>query len=314
MPDSCFAAGIWVHLRLPRIRPQQAPPHVPQRSPGPVRPQGTGRSEHRQGFRHHSFGEKHQGLRQRRDPRHRTRLPGQEPVRPDPEAGAGQAPGIAGRGQRERRHHQQGGVARRAARREADPGHQEHHRGGIGQGRRGQEHHGREPGTRAGGRRRERGHARRRHLRALAADHARHQRPAGIEGRQGPRAHGRPRHPGDLDRVPHRRGHPHGLARPDGDAGPRAVAEGNPLARHRLPDRRPAARHRRHPADPRAEGAGHRGNHRHDAAGDRAARCAQGPQDVREGRHPDPRHRGEHEHPHLLQLRPRGEHLRRRRR
>ena len=41
-------------------------------------------------------------------------------------------------------------------------------------------------------------------------------------------------------------------------------------------------------------------------------RRAQGPQDVREGRHSDPRHRREHEHPHLLQLRPRGAHLRRR--
>ena len=43
-------------------------------------------------------------------------------------------------------------------------------------------------------------------------------------------------------------------------------------------------------------------------------RRAQGPQDVREGRHPDPRHRREHGDPHLLELRPRRAHLRRRRR
>ena len=43
-------------------------------------------------------------------------------------------------------------------------------------------------------------------------------------------------------------------------------------------------------------GAGHRRGDRHDAAGHRADRRPQGPQDVREGGHPDPRHRGEHEH------------------
>ena len=59
------------------------------------------------------------------------------------------------------------------------------------------------------------------------------------------------------------------------------------LARPRLPDRRHAARHRRHPAHARAAGAGHRRGDRHDAAGHRAARRAQGPQDVREGRRAD---------------------------
>ena len=50
---------------------------------------------------------------------------------------------------------------------------------------------------------------------------------------------------------------------------------------------------------------GHRRRHRHDAAGHRADRRAQGPQDVREGRRADRRHRREHEHAHLLELRPR---------
>ena len=74
----------------------------------------------------------------------------------------------------------------------------------------------------------------------------------------------------------------------------------DPLGGPRLPGGRPAARHRRHPAHAGAEGAGDRRGDRHHAAGHRAAGCAQGPQDVREGRHPDPRHRGEHEHAHLL--------------
>ena len=59
---------------------------------------------------------------------------------------------------------------------------------------------------------------------------------------------------------------------------------------------------------------GHRRRDRHHAPGHRAHRRAQGPQDVREGRHPDPRHRREHGDPHLLELRPRRAHLRRRRR
>ena len=61
-------------------------------------------------------------------------------------------------------------------------------------------------------------------------------------------------------------------------------------------DRRPAAGHGRHPADARPARPGHRRGDRHDAAGHRAHRRAQGAQDVREGRHPDPRHRREHEH------------------
>ncbi len=53
---------------------------------------------------------------------------------------------------------------------------------------------------------------------------------------------------------------------------------------------------------------------RHHAAGHRAARRAQGPADVPEGRHPGARRRREHEHPRLLEVRPRGADLRRRRR
>ena len=84
--------------------------------------------------------------------------------------------------------------------------------------------------------------------------------------------------------------------------------------RSRLPDRRHAAGHRRHPADAVAARAGDRRGDRHDAAGHRAARREEGPQDVREGRHSDPRHRREHGHAYLLELRPRRAYLRRRRR
>jgi len=52
------------------------------------------------------------------------------------------------------------------------------------------------------------------------------------------------------------------------------------------------------------KGAGHRRGDRHDAAGHRADGCAQGAQDVREGRHQDRRYRGKHEHAHLLEMRP----------
>ena len=46
----------------------------------------------------------------------------------------------------------------------------------------------------------------------------------------------------------------------------------------------------------------HRRRHRHDAAGHRAARRAQGAQDVREGRRADRRHRREHVDPRLLEV------------
>jgi hypothetical protein len=101
------------------------------------------------------------------------------------------------------------------------------------------------------------------------------------------------------------------VARPDGDQALEQLLKRHALARPRLPGRRHAAGHRRHPAHAGAEGAGHRRGDRHHAAGHRPARRAQGPQDVREGRRAHPRHRREHEHPHLLEVRPRGAHLRR---
>ena len=133
-------------------------------------------------------------------------------------------------------------------------------------------------------------------------------------GRQDHGAAGKPRRAGVVDRLHDRSGRADGLARPDGHPGPAAAAGADQLARPRLPDRRHAAGHRRHPADPVAESAGDRRRDRHHAAGHRPAGRAQGPQDVREGRHPDPRRGGEHEHPHLLELRPRRGDLRRRRR
>ena len=77
------------------------------------------------------------------------------------------------RDQRHRKCELQDRFARRAARRQADPQRQEHHRRGLRQGRRRQVHHRGQPGAGAGRRRRARRHARRRHLRAVAADHAR---------------------------------------------------------------------------------------------------------------------------------------------
>ncbi len=162
-------------------------------------------------------------------------------------------------------------VARGAARREADPGREEHHRRRQRQGRRRQVDHRGQPRAGAGRRRRERRHARRRHLRAVAADDAGHRRPARIDRRQDARAARSLRPAGDVDRLPDRRRHADGLARADGDAGAGATAEGHQLARPRLPRRRPAAGHRRHPADAGAEGAGHRRRDRHHAAGHRAA-------------------------------------------
>ncbi len=50
--------------------------------------------------------------------------------------------------------------------------------------------------------------------------------------------------------------------------------------------------------------AGQRRDRRHDAAGHRAARRAQGPEDVPEGRRARARHRREHEHARLLEVRP----------
>src|SRR5574340_955706 len=75
-----------------------------------------------------------------------------------------------------------------------------------------------------------------------------------------------------------------------------------------------AARHRRHPAVTGPASAGHRRRDRDHPAGHCADGCAQGSQDVREGRHQDRGHCGKHEHAHLLQMRTRRTHLRRGRR
>src|SRR5207244_2775990 len=105
-----------------------------------------------------------------------------------------------------------------------------------------------ELGSRAGGGRSERWGARCRYLWTLAADDARHRRSARVQRRQDARAYDGPRHPGDLDRLSHRHRYPDGLARADGDPGPRTAPQGHPLEGRRLPHRRHAARNRRHPA------------------------------------------------------------------
>ena len=108
-----------------------------------------------------------------------------------------------------------------------DSGRQEHRRGRLRQGRRRQVDDRGQPRARARGGRRDGRRARRGHLRPVAADDARHRRPAGVEGRQDARADGRPRRAGDVDRLPDRRRHADGVARPDGDAGARAAPQGH---------------------------------------------------------------------------------------
>ena len=171
-------------------------------------------------------------------------------------------------------HRDQGHQPRGAARRAADAQRQEHHRGGLGQGRRRQEHDRRQPGAGAGRRRRERRPARRRHLRPEPAHDDGHPRPSRERRRQDHGAAGEPRRAGHVDRLPGRPGRSHDLARPDGHPGAGAAAAPDQLEGPRLPDRRHAARHRRHPADAVAAGADDRRGDRHDAAGHRAARRA----------------------------------------
>ena len=109
-------------------------------------------------------------------------------------------------------------------------------------------------------------------------------RAAGLARRQAARAARGPRRARDVDRLPDRGRAADGLARPDGDPGPRPAPGRNELGRARLSGRRHAAGHRRHPADPVAAGAGERRRDRHDTAGHRTARRAQGLEDVPEGR------------------------------
>ena len=272
------------------------------------------RSEHRARPRRVEIGAQPARRRRPRQRRHRTRLPGPQPDRPDPPRRGRRDPRAARRRERQRQRVSEDRRAHRAARREAAAWRQEHHRGCLGQGRGRQEHHRGQPRAGAGRRGRAGRHARCRHLRPLAAADARHLGQARERRRQDARADGRPRHPGELDRLPDRHRHADGLARPDGHAGAGAAAARDELARPRLPDRRHAARHRRHPPDAVAEDPGDRRGDRHHAAGHRAARRPQGAEDVREGGHPDPRHRREHGDPRLHELRPRRAHLRCRRR
>ena len=81
-------------------------------------------------------------------------------------------------------------------------------------------------------------HPGRRYLWAQPTDDARPRGAAPLRSRrQASGAPGSPWHQGDVDRFPGRRRAGRGLARADGDAGARATAQGDPLARRRLPDR-----------------------------------------------------------------------------
>ena len=145
-------------------------------APGPL---GRHRPQHGQGFRQHQGREEPAGERRRRLVRRRTGLPGQEPD-PGP-AQARWSPrrkGVAGVQNvsvnittKVVAHAVQRGVAAAAQR-------QEHHRRRLRQGRRGQEHHGRQPGAGAGRRGRRRRPAGCRHLRPQPADDDGHRRPA----------------------------------------------------------------------------------------------------------------------------------------
>ena len=193
--------------------------------------------------------------------------------------------------------------------------HPQRHRRGLGQGRRRQVDHRGQPRAGPGARRSPGRAARRRHLRPQPAPHdGAAGRTAGQPRRQAHPAARGARHQGHVDRLPDRGRAADGLARPDGHAGPAAVAQRHRLGRARLPHRRHAARHGRHPAHAVAARARQRRGDRDHAAGHRAARRAQGPADVPEGQRAGARHRREHEHSRLLELRARRADLRQRRR
>ena len=197
-------------------------------------------------FRLDQIDPQNQGRRQQRFRRCPAGVSGQKPARIPAQAGARPGGAAAGRWPGHGDHQPESRLTLGAARRQAGPRRQEHHRDRHRQGRCRQVDDGGQPGLGTGRRGGAGRCARCRHLRAVAADDARHQRPAGIEGRQDAGADRGLRPAGDVDRVPDRRGHADGLARADGDAGARAVAQGHQLARPRLPAGRHAARHRRH--------------------------------------------------------------------
>ena len=147
------------------------------------------------------------------DRRRPARLSGEDAAREPAQADRRRGRGDARRGPGHRQHVAEDHVALGPARREARSRRQEHHRGGERQGRRRQVDDRGQPGARARGGRRAGRRARRRHLRAVAADDARHRRPAGIEGRQDAGAARGLRAAGDVDRLPDRSGHADGLAR-----------------------------------------------------------------------------------------------------
>ena len=93
-----------------------------------------------------------------------------EPIRKEITAKLKSLPGV---GSGERQRHDENRSARRAARRETRPRRAQHHRGGVRQGRRRQEHDRRQPRARARGRRCERRRAGRGHLWPVAAHDAR---------------------------------------------------------------------------------------------------------------------------------------------
>ena len=168
-----------------------------------------------------------QGRGRRRVGGCRARLPGADAARTDPQARRQRLRALPGVGGGHRQRDGEDRRARRAARRQARARREEHHRRRFGERRGGQIDDRGQPRARPRGRRRRGRRARCRYLRPIAADDARHRWTARIERWQAPRADGRPWHPGDLDRVSHRRRHADGLARADGDAGAGAVAQGH---------------------------------------------------------------------------------------
>ncbi len=228
--------------------------HVPSspdsRSAAAAGPAAGRRSEHRSRFRLHEATPQPQGAGRRGQLRRRAGLSRRQPDR-CAARGAGRSGAVgAGRRQRQRRRDDQDHRPRRPARRATAAGGEEHHRGGVRQGRRRQEHDGRQPGAGALGRRRDRRPARCGHLRPQPAADAGHPWASGEHRWPDDGAAGIARPATDVDRFPGRGRPGDGLARSDGDAGAGSAAAPDALARSGLPRDRYAAGHRRHPARP----------------------------------------------------------------
>eukprot|EP00166_Cyanidium_caldarium_P002128 ctg_2149.g561 len=150
------------------------------------------------------------------------------------------------------------------------------HPGGVGQGRRGQVHHRRQPGVRVVTQRGARRHSGRGHLRPVAAHHggARGWHPGASHRRRPHRAVRARRRQADEFWV-HQPGPGH-AARPDGGLHGDAVGAADALGRAGLPGGGHAARHRRRADHLGASAEGDGGGGGHHTAAPGVCRCRQG--------------------------------------